>query len=74
MANLLKNLAEQANIKFEPHPQHHGVDTAVIITRDLHKFAELIVRECADIANKWQTSEHPGLLVKDVILYQFGVE
>jgi hypothetical protein len=39
-----------------------------------NKLAELIVRECADVANKWQTGEHPGLLVKDVITYHFGVE
>jgi hypothetical protein len=38
------------------------------------KFAELIVKECADIANQWQVSEHPGLLVRDVIKKHFGVE
>ncbi len=38
------------------------------------KFAELIVKECAELANQWQVSEHPGLLVRDVIKQHFGVE
>ena len=41
---------------------------------DPEKFAELIVKECADISNDWQIGNHPGLLVKNVILYHFGVE
>jgi hypothetical protein len=39
-------LAKQAQIKFEAHLQHLGIDTAVITPADLEKFAELIVREC----------------------------
>ena len=46
MNERIKELAEQAEIKFESHPQHQGVNTAVIIPSDLKKFAELIVREC----------------------------
>jgi len=52
MNNRIKQLIEQAEIKFESHPQHQGIDTAVIIPTDLEKFAELIVRECMSITNK----------------------
>ena len=38
-------LAKQAEIKFEAHLQHLGIDTAVITPADLEKFAELIVSE-----------------------------
>ena len=41
---------------------------------NLEKFAELIVKECANTANEWQTSEHPGLLCKNVILDHFGIK
>jgi hypothetical protein len=49
MNNRIKQLIEQAEIKFESHPQHQGIDTAVIIPTDLEKFTELIVRECISI-------------------------
>jgi hypothetical protein len=47
MNNRIKELMVKAEIKFESHPQHQGVDTAVIIPTDFEKFAELIVKECA---------------------------
>ena len=46
MNERIRQLIEQAEIKFESHPQHQGIDTAVIIPTDLEKFAELIVGEC----------------------------
>ena len=46
MNERIKELAEQADIKFSAHWQHQGIDTAVIIPSDLKKFAELIVGEC----------------------------
>ena len=49
MNERIRELAKQAEIKFESHLQHLGVDTAVIIPTDLEKFAELIVRECARV-------------------------
>jgi len=49
MNKRIRELAEQAEIKFESHPQHQGIDTAVIIPTDLEKFTELIVRECISI-------------------------
>ena len=47
MNERIKTLIEQADIKFEAHTQHQGIDTAVVIQSDLAKFAELIVKECA---------------------------
>ena len=44
------------------------------VDEDLERFALAIIRECANTANEWQTSEHPGLLCKNVILEHFGVE
>ena len=46
MNERIKELTEQAEIKFEAHPQHSGIVTAVITPADLEMFAELIVREC----------------------------
>lgn len=43
-------MADEAGIKFSAHWAHEGVDTAVIIRRDLKEFAELIVGECAKIS------------------------
>ena len=42
MNEQIRQLAEQAEIKFDAHPSHLGIDTAVIIPADLQKFAELI--------------------------------
>ena len=50
MNERIRQLIEQAEIKFESHPQHQGIDTAVIIPTDLEKFAELIVKECVKVA------------------------
>jgi hypothetical protein len=46
MNERIKELADEARIKFSSHWAHEGVDTAVITRRDLKEFAELIVREC----------------------------
>ena len=46
MNERIKELADEARIKFSAHLAHEGVDTAVITRRDLNEFAELIVREC----------------------------
>jgi hypothetical protein len=52
MNEQIKELAEQAEIKFEAHLQHFGIDTAVITPADLKKFAELIVRECIEVVKQ----------------------
>ena len=69
MNERILELAERAEIKFESHPQHQGVDTAVIIPSDLKKFAELIVRECAKVVFE-KTGPKSALNV----LEHFGVE
>ena len=49
MNERIKELAGEARIKFSAHWAHRGVDTAVITMLDLKEFAELIVRECAEL-------------------------
>jgi hypothetical protein len=74
MNKQIKELIEQATIKGEEYlPGNDGHPTPTFYF-DKEKFAELIVGECADIANQWQVSEHPGLLVRDVIIQHFGVK
>jgi hypothetical protein len=58
-------LAKQAEIKFEAHLQHLGIDTAVITPADLEKFAELIVR---DMHRKVIAS----ILITDVVMEEKG--
>jgi hypothetical protein len=78
MNKRIRELAEQAEIKFESHPQHQGVDTAVIIPTDLEKFAELIVRECMEVAHPKLTDVGEwaaGIrLVQKRLKQHFGVE
>jgi hypothetical protein len=45
MNERIKELADEARIKFSAHWAHEGVDTAVITRLDLKEFAELIVKE-----------------------------
>jgi hypothetical protein len=61
---------EQANgdSVYTEHKFVHGGDM------DVEQFARLLVKECADVSNDWQIGNHPGLLVKNVILSRFGVE
>lgn len=74
MNQRIKQLIEQAEIKFESHPQHQGIDTAVIIPTDLEKFTELIVRECAGkcLEMKYVDPQphHYAVMLKE----HFGVE
>jgi len=71
MNERIKQLAEQAGLEFdddlalEPEPIYY------ITQKELEKFAELIIKECADIAtiNQYQ-SYTPG----HYVLKHFGVE
>jgi|694.fasta_scaffold10146_19 hypothetical protein len=63
-------LAKQAQIKFEAHLQHLGIDTAVITPADLEKFAELIVRECISVV----TSKCASPTARNALIEHFGVE
>jgi hypothetical protein len=49
MNERIRELADEARIKFSAHWAHQGVDTAVITRLDLKEFAELIVKECMAI-------------------------
>jgi hypothetical protein len=76
MNNRIKELAEQAGLEFdddlalEPEPIYY------ITQKELEKFAELIVRECAQICfseskgHDMAFGEHCGIVIKE----HFGVE
>jgi len=75
MNKLIEKLKEQAEIKFEAHPQHMGIDTAVITPVDLEKFAELIVKECAQVAFEGDLKRAIGQWGSHSdILIHFGIE
>jgi hypothetical protein len=52
MNERIRELADEARIKFSAHWAHQGVDTAVITRLDLKEFAELIVRECMTMSDE----------------------
>jgi len=73
MNEQIRKLAEQARLGRGPEKIHIGENGVVIFYLDeLEKFAELIVRECADVGSKFSMA-HP-----EDISYQikrhFGVE
>lgn len=51
----------------------HGGEFALFGNKDVEKFAELIVRECAQVASDW-VNEPTMLGIKTKIKYHFGVE
>jgi len=64
MNERIKELAEQANLEIDPaHPDHNQ--------KVLEKFAELIVRECADIGQRYADGNYE---VPNQILEYFGLE
>jgi hypothetical protein len=71
MNERIKEIADEARIKFSAHLAHEGVDTAVITRRDLNEFAELIVRECANYITHKATIE---TLLGERLMEHFGVE
>ena len=68
MSERIRELAEQANLEIDPaYPDHNQ--------KVLEKFAELIVRECAKIAEKEQTfndSHEIHVNIDQCILIEFG--
>ena len=65
MNDQLKALAKQADIWFEDPKE---IRTHSVSTTTLERFAELIVKECADIAgNDWNTAGR-------AVAKHFGVE
>ena len=68
MNERIKELALQAGFKTDRIGHLFGGD-------DIEKFAELIVKECADIAEKWY-SDYPSddRLLSDAVKQHFGVK
>ena len=71
MNERIRQLAEQAGLKWKAQPPHYTntnnpIDFPVSANRDLEKFAELIVRECAAIV--WNDKDSQRMLK------HFGVE
>ena len=65
MNERIKKLAEQATTYIDP-----SANDGVCWDFDKEKFAELIIRECAEIADCHWRNACPGLYVKE----HFGVE
>ena len=77
MSPQIENIKNPVIRKLSEDAQHkHTGDFGMTVYGgvNLEKFAELIVKECANTANEWQTNEHPGLLCKNVILDHFGIK
>ncbi len=73
MNERLKKLAKQAGIHFGRGATLDGNDIArFVTTSDMEKFAELIVRECAKIADS--ADESACEWIGGNILTHFGVE
>jgi hypothetical protein len=70
MNERIRELADEARIKFSAHWAHQGVDTAVITRLDLKEFAELIVRECLDEIQYDDGATH----VDELLPNHFGFE
>ena len=70
MNERIRLLAEQAGISVRGHYDETGSTPM-----ELQKFAELIVRECAKVAEQWY-SDYPkdDRLVSECIMETFGVE
>jgi hypothetical protein len=76
MNERIKQLSLQAGLKWKAQPPHYTntnnpIDFPVSANRDLEKFAELIVRECADIADEY---DGVGSTIVSRIEKHFGVE
>ena len=75
MNERIRELADEARIKFSAHWAHQGVDTAVITRLDLKEFAELIVRECnSKLDNIGVIDRDSRTIAMKIISEHFGVE
>ena len=77
MNERIRQLAEQAGLKWKAQPPHYTntnnpIDFPVSANRDLEKFAELIIQECAKIADI--ADENKCEWIGGNILTHFGVE
>ena len=55
------------------HDEDGAELTAILVGKDLEKFAELIVKECMEVANTYQ-NVGGNCYVDDMIAKHFGVE
>jgi hypothetical protein len=71
MNERIRELADEARIKFSAHWAHQGVDTAVITRLDLKEFAELIVKEC--MKESWEeiVADEDIALEKDPLIREY---
>jgi len=71
MNERIRELADEARIKFSAHWAHQGVDTAVITRLDLKEFTELIVKEC--MKESWEeiVADEDIALEKDPLIREY---
>ena len=77
MNERIRELADEAGLRFTQLMSNPMVPVVDGKETDLEKFAELIVRECGDIAYKayWDNPETVrGIHIKEKIKQHFGVE
>lgn len=73
MNERIKDLAEQADIVFGF--DKNGDPEVICATMDIEKFAELIVKDCARVADRWVEDEDNGHnLVSERLRQHFGVK
>lgn len=76
MNERIKELTRQAGISILYEYDGYDGHAAVANLADIEKFAELIVKECAEIANQYyKGAKHgPGFMICEEIKQHFGVE
>ena len=75
MNERIRKLAEQAGLEFDDDLTLESEPIYYVTQTDVYKFAELIVRECALVANLHnEEAEGVNLGVGKVIKEHFGVE
>jgi hypothetical protein len=73
MKERIRQLAEQAGLRFTQLMSNPMVPVVDGKETDLEKFAQLIVKECADIAEKNQ-AENMNWDIAEIIKEHFGVK
>ena len=74
MNERIKLLAEQAKIDYDLRPEIARAPVWIGTDEELEKFAELIVRECADLFHLTFTDEQYQRRIDNTIKKHFGVE
>ena len=75
MNKQIKELAATANLyETDSLPSNWDAGDYIVSPKELEKFAELIIRECAAIANKVENDEFWITPVDRIIKQHFGIE